>query len=126
MLHLPMVYGDRAKALAEPYTMILSRRKAEKYFPHQNPIGRLFYLNNDKKNPWKVGGVMEDMPATTHLQYDFFLSLTGHELWNGEQDTWWNQNYDTYVKLQPGTDAAQMAEKLKTMWRKQLLPLWTQ
>ncbi len=126
MLQLPMVYGNRATALAEPNTMVLSRRKAEKYFPHQNPVGRLFYLNNDIKKPWKVGGVMEDMPSTTHLQYDFLLSLTGHELWNGEQNNWNNQNYDTYVKLQPGTNPVQMADKLKTLWRGQLLPLWTQ
>ncbi|HVW63346.1 MAG TPA: FtsX-like permease family protein, partial [Puia sp.] len=126
MLQLPMVYGNRAKALAEPNTIVISRRKAEKYFPHQNPVGRLFYLNNEMKTPWKVGGVMEDMPATTHLQYDFLLSLTGRELWKGEQDSWNNQNYVTYVKLQPGTDPVQMADKLKTMWRGQLLPLWTQ
>lgn len=126
MLQLPMVYGDRSRALAEPNTMVISRRKAEKYFPHQNPVGRLFYLNNDMKKPWKVGGVMEDMPSTTHLQYDFLLSLTGHELWEGEQNRWNNQNYLTYVKLQPGTSPAQMAEKLKTFWRGRLLPLWTQ
>jgi putative ABC transport system permease protein len=123
MLQLPMVYGDRAHALAEPNTMILSRRKAEKYFPHQDPVGRLFYLNNDKKKPWKVGGVMEDMPANTHLQYDFLLSLTGHELWPGEQTTWWNQNYGTYVKLQPGTDVAQLQKKLPVLFKKFLLPL---
>jgi putative ABC transport system permease protein len=126
MLQLPMVYGDRAHALSEPNTIVLSRRKAEKYFPHQNPVGRLFYLNNEMKQPWKIGGVMEDMPSTTHLQYDFLLSLTGHELWNGEQNNWNNQNYETYVKLQPGTDPVQMAEKMQTMWRGQLLPLWTQ
>jgi putative ABC transport system permease protein len=125
MLQLPMVYGNRSKALAEPNTMVISRRKAEKYFPHQDPTGKLFYLNNDMKKPWKIGGVMENMPATTHLQYDFLLSLTGHELWNGEQNSWWNQNYNTYVKLQPGTDPVEMQTKLMTMWRKTLLPLWT-
>jgi len=126
MLQLPMVYGDRAHALTEPYSVVITRRKAEKYFPHQNPIGKLIYLNNGKKYPWKINGVTEDMPATTHLQYDFLLSLAGHELWNGEQNSWNNQNYVTYVKLQPGADPQQMADKLKTLWRGQLLPLWTQ
>jgi putative ABC transport system permease protein len=126
MLQLPMVFGDRTHALSEPNTIVLSRRKAEKYFPHQDPIGKLIYLNNDMKKPWKVGGVMENMPTTSHLQYDFLLSLTGHELWNGEQDTWWNQNYNMYVKLQPGTDPVQMEQKLQTMWRAKLLPLWSQ
>jgi putative ABC transport system permease protein len=124
MLHLPMVYGDRAHALTDPYTLILSRRKAEKFFPHQNPVGRLIIINNEVDKPWKIGGVMEDMPTTTHLQYDYFLSLTGHSLWEGEQDGWWNQNYDTYIKLQPGTDARQMETKLITMLRSTLLPLY--
>ncbi|HEY4206580.1 MAG TPA: ABC transporter permease, partial [Puia sp.] len=63
IFQFPMVYGDRAHALAEPNTVVISRRKAEKYFPHQNPVGRLLYLNNDMKKPWRIGGVMEDMPA---------------------------------------------------------------
>ena len=124
MLHLPMVYGDRAHALAEPNTLVISRQKAEKYFPHQNPVGKLLYLNNEMKKPWKIGGVMENMPVTTHLQYDFLLSLTGHELWDGEQKTWWAQNYDTYVKLQPGTDPGKMADNMKNLVRSNLLPLF--
>jgi len=32
MLQMKMVYGDRAHALAEPNTIVLTRRKAEKYF----------------------------------------------------------------------------------------------
>lgn len=126
MLHLPMVYGDRAHALAEPNTLVISRQKAEKYFPHQNPVGKLFYINNDMKKPWKIGGVMENMPVTTHLQYDFLLSLTGHELWDGEQKTWWAQNYDTYVKLQVGTDPGKMADNIKSLVRSTLLPLFTE
>jgi putative ABC transport system permease protein len=126
MLQLPMVYGDRDHALADPNTIVLSRRKADKYFPHEDPVGKLIYLNNDTKKPWKIGGVMENIPTTSHLQYDFLLSLTGHELWNGEQDTWWNQNYNMYVKLRPDTDPAQMEQNLQTMWRAKLLPLWSQ
>ena len=126
MLHLPMVYGDRAHALAEPNTLVISRQKAEKYFPHQNPVGKLLYLNNDMKKPWKIGGVMENLPVTMHLQYDFLLSLTGHELWDGEQKTWWAQNYDTYVKLQTGADPGLMADKMKNLIRSTLLPLFTE
>jgi putative ABC transport system permease protein len=38
-------------------------------------------LNNDTKNPYKIGGVMQDFPATSHLHYDFLLTMTGHQLW---------------------------------------------
>ena len=122
ILEIPMVYGDRAHALAEPNTIVLSKRKADKYFPNQNPVGKILYLNNDKTRPRKIGGVMKDFPSNTHFQYDFLLTLKGNELWPGEQNNWMAQNYNTYIRLRPGTDAPRLQEKLKSMIWKYLVP----
>src|SRR5882757_902655 len=122
ILEVPMVYGDRSQALAEPNTIVLSKKKADKYFPNQNPVGKILYLNNDKTHPYTVGGVMKDFPTNTHLQYDFFLTLKGHELWPGEQSNWMAQNYNTYVRLRPGTNVARLETKLRTMPLKYLVP----
>ncbi len=112
MLQLPMVYGNRSTALAEPNTIVLTRRKAEKYFPGENPIGKMIFLNNDKTKPYKVGGVIENNPANSHLQYDFYLTLTGKELWPGEQESWNSSNYDVYLKLKPGVDPRVFEKKV--------------
>ncbi|MGZ3872160.1 MAG: ABC transporter permease [Mucilaginibacter sp.] len=109
---LPMVYGDRAHALSSPRTVVLSRRKADKYFPGQNPVGRVMYFNNDKTRPYTVGGVIENFPATSHLQYDFIATLAGMEFWQGEQNAWGNFNYPTYVLLKAGTDAKAFEQKM--------------
>ena len=55
---------------------------------------------------------MKDFPTTSHLQYDFFLTLTGVELWQGEQTGWGSSNYPIYLKLRAGTDVAQFEKKL--------------
>src|SRR3954465_15170044 len=47
ILQVPMVYGDRARALSEPNTMVISKSKSDKYFPNQNPVGKIMILNND-------------------------------------------------------------------------------
>jgi len=112
MFQFRMIYGDRRHALAEPNSMILSKRKADKYFPGENPVGRLMYINDDKDHPLKIGGVMQDPPQNSHLQYDFYISLTGHELWKGEQQTWGASNYDTYVLLKPGADPVKVQERM--------------
>src|SRR5580698_5600309 len=52
---LPMVYGDRAHALSNPLTMVISKKKADKYFPGQNPVGKVMYLNGDKTKPYTIG-----------------------------------------------------------------------
>ena len=112
IFELPMIYGDRAHALAEPNTIVLSKRKADKYFPGVDPVGKLLYLNDDKEHPYTIGGVIADLPANSHLRYDFLLTLTGKELWKNEQTTWMANNYDTYVLLRPGTDPQQLDAKM--------------
>ena len=122
MLQVKMVYGDRARALSEPNTMVISKSKADKYFPGQNPVGRTMILNNDAGTPYKIGGVMKDFPTTSHIHYDFLLTMTGHQLWDNEQTTWMASNYPTYVLLKPGTNPAHFQEKLKLILSKYMLP----
>ncbi|WP_133994620.1 FtsX-like permease family protein [Dinghuibacter silviterrae] len=104
ILGMPMIYGTAGHALDAPHSLVMTRRMAEKYFPHQNPVGQVFYLNNDTKTPYTIGGVIPDFASTSSLPYDFFLTLKGVELWQGEQTFWGANNYDTYVLLKPGTD----------------------
>jgi len=112
ILKLPMVYGDRAHALAEPLTMVISKSKADKYFPGQNPVGKVMFLNNNKTKPYKIGAVMQDLPGTSHLHYDFLLTLTGVEFWEGEQTTWGASNYSVYLLVKPGTNIAVLGKKI--------------
>ncbi len=114
ILQVPMIYGDRHKALEEPFSLVISKKKADLYFPGENPVGKILYLNDNNRMPIKIGGVMADFPSTSHLKFDFFISLAGVSFWNGEQDSWGSSNYDTYVKLKPGTDAAALQKKMTT------------
>ncbi|MGF7039095.1 ABC transporter permease [Mucilaginibacter lappiensis] len=113
ILELPMVYGDRRTALSEPFTMVISKSKADKYYPNQNPVGKVMYINNDKTKPYRIGAVMHDFPATSHLKYSFFLTLTAHQLSDGEQTRWTASNYRTYVLLKPGADAVAFEKSMK-------------
>jgi len=112
ILKLPMIYGDRVHALSDPNTIVISKRKADKYYPNQNPVGKILFLNNNETKPYKIGGVMQDFPATSHLSYDFLLTLTGVEFWKGEQTNWDASNYFDYILLHPGTDVAAFEKKL--------------
>jgi ABC-type antimicrobial peptide transport system, permease component len=126
ILQLRMVYGDRAHALADPNSIVITKRKADKFFPNQNPVGKLIILNNDRTRIYKVGGVIEDFPATSHIRYDFWLTMTSYELWKGEQAGWSSSNYYTYVLLKPGTSPAKFQSKLKLILTKYYLPMMLQ
>jgi putative ABC transport system permease protein len=112
MLKIPMVYGDRKQALAVPNSLVMSKKKADKFFPGENPVGKVLYLNDNQEKPYTVAGVMEDFPTNSHLQFDYLLTLTGVEFWPGEQTTWMASNYDNYVLVRPGTNIAALEKKI--------------
>jgi putative ABC transport system permease protein len=127
ILKLPMVYGDRGHALTKPLTMVISKTAADKYFPGENPVGRVMYLNDNKTKPYTVAGVIKDFPSASHLRYDFLLTLSGVEFWNGEQNNWGAYNYPDYVLLRPGADAKQAGAKITSdIIKNYFLPKWIQ
>ncbi len=111
ILELPVIGGNAKHLLDKPNTMVITRKKAEKFFPNQDPVGQTMIVNNDEQNPLTVSGVLEDFPLNSHLQFDFLITMTGREFWKGEQDTWRASNYHTYVRVRPGTDVTALAEK---------------
>ena len=112
ILEIPMVYGNQLHALDKPNTIVISKRKADKYFPNEDPVGKIIILNEDKSKPFTIGGVMENFPLTSHLQFDFFITLKEVEFWPGEQTSWCCWNYNPYFRLKPGTDPVALEKKL--------------
>ncbi len=125
IFQIPMVYGNRGEALSRPNTVVISERVAQKYFGNANPIGSSIIVNGFEESPLEITGVMEDFPSNSHLEYDFFQSLTAFEFYPGEQDIWTNNNYFTYLKLHQGVDGDAFENTLSSvMMEKFLIPAW--
>lgn len=112
ILEPKMIHGKLSDALVRPNSIVITRKKSEKFFPGENPIGKTFILNNDEKREYLITAVIEDFPKTSHISYEFFISLTEKEFWPGEQKAWNSSNYPTYVLLKPGVDADELAKKM--------------
>ncbi len=109
MFQFPMIYGNW-NALDQPHTMVLTRSKAERYFPGENPIGQHLILGNDTENPFKITGVMEDLPVNTHFQFDYLLSMEG--VATAKIPNWGFSNFMAYVKLSPKADVPALETKM--------------
>lgn len=110
---LPMVYGNGQTALQEPWTMVITKSMADKYYHGQNPVGQTMYLDNDKEHPYRISAVIADIPTSSHLhEFNFILTLAGAHLWEGEENDWGSANHRVYVKLNAGTDMAAFEKKL--------------
>ncbi|GGB17062.1 ABC transporter permease [Puia dinghuensis] len=107
---LPMIEGDPHTALKDARTVVITEKIAKKYFDATNVVGRTLMINDSI--PYKVTGVIKDIPAQSHFHFDFFLSLTESEEAKRSEDAWLSNNFNTYLLLQEGTDPKRFAAKL--------------
>jgi putative ABC transport system permease protein len=108
---LQLLKGNSANALSEPNTLIISRSKAEQYFPNEEAIGQTLIIDN--QDNYKITGVFEDFPVTTHFKFDFVFSMEG--LQESKADNWLSNNFQTYVLLREGASPEDLAAKFPKM-----------
>jgi putative ABC transport system permease protein len=112
MLELEFIYGNPSQALSQPNTIVITKRKAEKYFANENPVGKTMIVNDNKERPYTIGGVVDNFKSTSHINFDFLIGMTGLEFWKGEQSEWGASNYHTYIMVDEGTDVKSLEAKM--------------
>ena len=71
--NFPLLAGDPATALQEPYTLILTESLAESIFKGEDPMGEV--LTDGNGVDYTVTGILRDLPENTHLVLDAIGSL---------------------------------------------------
>jgi len=116
-----LVKGNPKKALVKPASLVLTESYAKKYFGDQDPIGQQITVEDDNRFYYIVTGVIADVPANSHLQFDILISLSTSELWN--DDRWIaSTSVHTYVLLGNDVDAMALEKKMQEIIYKYLGP----
>lgn len=63
--------GNTATALSTPFSAVITRTLADKYFGQQDPLGKIIRLDNKALT---ITGVLAALPATTDLTANLFVS----------------------------------------------------
>jgi putative ABC transport system permease protein len=105
-----MIHGSRETALDGTGSIVLTASTAQKLFGRTDVVGETISWDDE---PWSVTGVMADVPATSHVQFDAVSRLG--EVSPVFQDNWTGFAVYTYAKLGPNVSVAQFEENLQSI-----------
>ena len=111
---LSMITGDPKTALVEPRTVVITEKIANKYFKSTDVVGKIFVIN-DTSN-YKITGVIENIPAQSHFNYDFFVSMSTID--ESRKNNWLSNNFNTYILLKKDADPKAFEKNLETVVNK--------
>ncbi len=103
---LPMLKGDAATALIEPYSIVLTETSAKKLFGTAGAFGKSIHFNDID---FQVTGILKDVPFFSHLQFESLVSYSTYEPRIAkDQDLmrWGNVYQRNYVYLLLGENAS--------------------
>jgi putative ABC transport system permease protein len=97
MFSFPLLAGDAETALDDPFSIVLSRRMAEKYFGAADPLGQVIQAEN--KFDLLVTGIIQNPPANSMLQYDWIVPFVFVEQNLRRMPEGWSDAISTFVLL---------------------------
>ena len=117
--------GNIHSALNEPYSIILTRSTAKKYFGEADPMGKVLviYMNDStgRGAPYTVTGVMPDPPKNAHFTFSMLASFKTVEVANPDVltvDGWGDASFYTYLLLKKGVDHKALSNKIAQFYGK--------
>jgi putative ABC transport system permease protein len=108
---LDLIEGSPGKLLNEPGQVLLDRTTARKYFGEEPAYGKVVMVVINDTVPLTVMGVYEDFPAQAHFHFNVLVSLLSVEGQYNNQG-WFANNFETYLRLEPGYPEADLEAKL--------------
>jgi putative ABC transport system permease protein len=109
--------GDPSTALSRPGTVVLTPEAARRYFGDDDPMRETLIREDADDQGLTVTGVLEPIPANSHLQFDFVTSMGTFFAGLGypadyQSDSFWFPLAWTYARLQPGASRAAVEQQV--------------
>lgn len=102
------IQGDPETALDAPNSIVLNQSLAKRIFKDENPMDQLL---ETERFSYKVTGVYEDVPITSHIRPDAMVSFSTNERYANSQ-SWGGFGLYTYIVLNEGVDPVYVEKRL--------------
>jgi len=119
-----LLSGSVRNVLDKPFTVVLSRDMAKKYFGNTDPIGKTIVIKTDSAYTYQITGVAENAPSNSSITFNFVTScqsllvmkeaprygIEPHQMSYG--------SFNVYFLLKNAADTARLARGMDIMAKK--------
>lgn len=106
--------GNPETALDEPFSMVLTRSMAKKYFGDDDPVNKIVKVQ--QRFDCKITGVVEDFPPNTDFPFTVLVSYASIKSLapEGALDDWFsvNDSHHVYLRLPEGMSKEDMEKQI--------------
>ncbi len=106
-----------------PFSIILTKSEAEKYFHGIRAVGQRININN---TDYTVQAVVKDNPVNSSFQFNVMVSsdaLSKNPMYNEELTSWGVFNYLTFIKFRSNADIQKVSKKINKLYSVKLRSL---
>ncbi len=108
-----MIYGNPENALVNPFSIVITKSTAKKFFGDKNPLGQTLIFDGEYLNT--ITGVIEDIPKNSHMPVNILTSYETLRQFN-EEYFFGSSNFsdnvcETYTRLAQGSDPKKIEAK---------------
>jgi putative ABC transport system permease protein len=115
----PLLQGDRATALDEPNTILVTEETALRFFPSVDKAMNSVLRIHDQD--FKISGILQNVPDNSHLQFNGLISLSSRTREDKDFNIQWGSNFlNTYLVLRDGADTKAMEAKFPAFLKKHM------
>jgi ABC-type antimicrobial peptide transport system permease subunit len=107
----PMLQGNPATALNDPYSIVLTESFAKTLFGTADVMRKVIRIDN--KDNYTVTGILKDLPNNTRFTFKYLLPWAQVRRQGYDESNWGNNSTRTYVLLRSNARLASMVPKMK-------------
>ncbi|MEP4091336.1 ABC transporter permease [Reichenbachiella sp.] len=117
MFEYPLIVGDPAVVLDDPYSIVISQSLAQTLFQNESPLGKVIRFE-DQVN-LNVTGILKDVPGNSSFEFDFLVPWKQREMlseWVVRNKTnWGNYSFQVFVELDDESKKKEVDQVISTM-----------
>ncbi|MDN5287255.1 MAG: hypothetical protein JWR38_3529 [Mucilaginibacter sp.] len=121
-----LLAGQAVDVLNAPFTVVISKDMAKKYFGNDNPVGKTLNIKTDSVHTYHITGVADNSPSNSSISFNFVASNQSLMAMKEAADYAGSQqigfgSFGLYLQLKHAADTASLSRNMNLMAKKEKL-----